>query len=61
MEMQPLARRWRRSSQEALGELSPIEEGEERGGYRGWPCMGFEKYEAKLDIKQPNKGKEWML
>ena len=32
MEMQPLARRPRRSSQKALGELPPIEEGEERGG-----------------------------
>ena len=50
--MQPLERRWQRGSQEALGELPPIEEGEGRGGCKGWPCMGFEMNEAKY---QPTK------
>ena len=50
--LQPLACRRRRGSREALGELQPIEEGEGRGGCKGWSCMGFEKNEAKY---QPTK------
>ena len=51
---QQKARRWRQV------DFRPLKKERNLRGYRGWPCMGFEKNGAKLDINQPNKGKERM-